>query len=80
MLMVKQQDSFKWKIFHLFLQQLAVDKLKFAVGEAASRACVNVTGGQDGHHVIILPGLSNDVLEQSWKTGSRKDKRHPMTS
>lgn len=52
-------------ISHLFLQQLTVDELRFAVGEAASRAGVDVAGGQDGHHVFILPGLSRDMLEQS---------------
>lgn len=50
---------------HLFLQQFTVDEPRFAVGEAASRARVHVAGGQDGHHVFILPGLSGDILLQS---------------
>ena len=50
---------------HLFLQQLTLDKPRFTVGEAASRAGVEVAGIQDGHHVFILPGLSGDIMEQS---------------
>lgn len=52
-------------ISHLFLEQLTVDEPRFAVGEAASRAGVDVAGVQDGHHVFIFPGLSGDILEQS---------------
>lgn len=52
-------------IAHLFLEQLTVDKPWFGVGKAACRACVKVAGGQDIHHVLILPGLCRDVLEQS---------------
>lgn len=57
---------------HLFFQQLAVDEPRFAVNEAASRAGVDVAGRQDGHHVVILPGLCGDKLEQSW------EKRHTL--
>lgn len=56
--------TLRMSVPHLFLQQLAVDNARLAVGEAASRASVDVAGGQDVHHVFILPGLRGDVLEQ----------------
>ena len=49
---------------HLFLQRLAGDEPRFAVGEAGGRAGVDVAGGQDALHVFVLPGLSGDILEQ----------------
>lgn len=42
-----------------------MDEARLAVGEAASRAGVDVAGGQDVQHVFILPGLRGDILEQS---------------
>lgn len=51
---------------HLFLQQLTVDKPRFAVGKAAWGAGVDVAGGQDVHHVFVLSGLSGDILSGSF--------------
>lgn len=53
----------------LFLQLLTVNEPRFGVGEAARGVGVEVTGSEDGLHVLELPRLIGDVLEQSWKTG-----------
>lgn len=51
-----------------------MDKPRFAVGEAASRAGFYVGGGQDGHHVFILSGLSGDILVNCVKQAQQLDK------
>lgn len=53
-------------VAHFLLQQLTVDELRVAVSEATWRVAVDVAGRQDGLHVLILPGLGGDELEQSW--------------
>lgn len=56
----------------LLLQLLAVNEPRFGVVEAAGGVGLEVTGSEDGLHVLELPRLGGDVLEQSWKTERNK--------
>lgn len=56
----------------LFLQLLAVNKPRFGVVEAAGGVGLEVAGSEDGLHVLELPRLGGDILEQSCKIETNK--------